>query len=217
MLLAAALTGAVGGCGLPANPQAPPPRPTAPSASTILHRFTFSQPQLTDAVGDTVGVFGHEVYYRFSAPGAFTDRNLGSLAAVRRRFVRLADADKRHPVDQADRPLIKVPNTGRHETITLDFSPVSGGGDPVATGTGGVSDVSLRRGVEQPDGSYEKFTCDQFQAGDADVAALPQLANDCAGEPFQLQLYVLAYGRGGDGRERYSEPLYLGSIFLTLP
>ncbi len=213
MLLAAALTGAVGGCGLPANPQAPLPRPTAPSASTILHRFTFSQP--AGPIGGDVVSFGYEVYYRFSAPGAFTDRNLGSLAAVRRRFVRLADEDRRHPVDQADRPLIKVPNTGRHGTITLDFSPVSGGGDPVATG--GERAVSLRRGVEQTDGRYERFTCDQFQAGDADVAALPQLANDCAGEPFYLQLYVLSYGRGGDGRERYSEPLYLGSIFLTLP
>ena len=215
MLLAAALAGAVGGCGLPANPQAPLLRPTAPSASTILHRFTFSQP--ADPIDGDVVSFGYEVYYRFSAPGAFADRNLGSLAAVRRRFVRLADADKRHPVDQADRPLIKVPNTGRHGTITLDFSPVSGGGDPVARGTGGVSDVSLRRGVEQTDGSYEKFTCDQFQAGDADVKALPQLADDCIGEPFQLQLYVLSYGRNGDGRERYSEPLYLGSIVLTLP
>lgn len=213
MLLAAALTGAVGGCGLPANPQAPLPRPTAPSASTILHRFTFSQPV---PIGGDVVSFGYEVYYRFSAPGASTDRNLGSLAAVRRRFVRLADADRRHPVDQADRPLIKVPNVESH-TITLDFSPVGGGGDPVARGTGGVSAVSLRRGVERTDGSYERFTCDQFQAGDADVAALPQLANDCAGEPFQLQLYVLSYSRSDDGRERYSEPLYLGSIFLTLP
>lgn len=214
MLLAAALAGAVGGCGLPAAPQAPLPRPTAHPASTITHEFSFSQPG--ESVGDVVH-FGYEVYYRFSAPGAFADRNLGSLAAVRRRFVRLADADSQHPVDQADRPLIGVPNTGRHGRITLDFGPVRSGRDPVATRAGVVSRVSLRRGVEQPDGRYEQFTCDQFQAGDADVKALPQLADDCIGEPFQLQLYVLSYGRSDDGRERYGEPLYLGSIVLTLP
>ena len=214
MLLAAALAGAAGGCGLPAAPQAPLPRPTAPSASTIAHEFSFSQPG--ESVGD-VDHFGYEVYYRFSASGALADRNLGSLAAVRGRFVRLANADSRHPVDQADRPLIRVPTTGRHGRITLDFAPVRSGGDPVATGTGGISDVSLGRGVERTDGSYERFTCDQFQAGDADVKALPQLADDCIGEPFQLQLYVLSYGRNGDGRERYSEPLHLGSIVLTLP
>lgn len=212
-LLAAALAGALlGGCGLPSDPQAPPRPPTAPTASTTTHRFSFSQP--AEPVADAVR-FGYEIYYKFWALGAFTDRNLRDLAALRRRgFVRLADASKRDPVDQADRPLISVA-TGSH-TITLDFSPLRYGGDPVATG-GSISEISLRRGVERTDGSYEPFACDRFLARHRDVEELEQLADDCAGERFQLRLYALSYSRDHNGRERYSEALDLGSIVLELP
>ena len=214
-LLAAALAGALlGGCGLPSDPQAPPRPPTAPTASTTTHRFSFSQP--AEPVADAVR-FGYEIYYKFWALGAFTDRNLRDLAALRRRgFVRLADASKLDPVDQADRPLILIKvATGSH-TITLDFSPLRYGGDPVATG-GSISEISLRRGVERTDGSYETFTCDRFLARHADVEGLKQLVDDCAGEPFQLELYALSYSRDDYGRERYSEARYLGSIVLVLP
>lgn len=210
VLLAAALA-LPGGCGLPSDPQAPPPPPTAPTASTTTHRFSFSQP--AGPVEDAVR-FGYEVYYKFSALGARTDRGLPDRAALRRRgFVRLADASKRDPVDQADRPLIRVA-PGSH-TIILDFFPLRSGGDPVATG--GTERVRLRRGVVRTDGTYERFTCDRFLARHRDVAELDQLADDCAGEPFQLQLYALSFSRDRDGRERYSEALDLTSIVLTLP
>lgn len=211
-LLAAALAGALlGGCGLPSDPQPPLPRPTAPTASTTAHRFSFSQP--AESVANAAR-FGYEVYYKFSALGAFTDRYLRDRAALRRRgFVRLADASKLDPVDQADRPLIGVA-PGSH-VITLDFAPLSYGGDPVATG--GEREVRLRRGVERTDGSYEPFACDRFLARHRDVEELEQLADDCAGERFQLRLYALSYSRDDNGRERYSEALDLGSIVLELP
>lgn len=211
-LLTAALACALlGGCGLPSDPQAPPPPPTAPTASTTTHRFSFSQP--AGPVEDAAR-FGYEVYYKFFALGARTDRGLRDRAALRRRgFVRLADASKRDPVDQADRPLIRV-EPGSH-TITLDFSPLRYGGDPEATG--GTERVRLRRGAVRTDGTYETFTCDRFLTRHEDVAELKQLADDCAGEPFQLQLYALSFSRDRDGRERYSEALDLTSIVLTLP
>lgn len=210
-LLAVALAGAlVGGCGLPSDPQPPLPRPTAPTASTTAHQFSFSQPAESVADADR---FGYEVYYKFSAVGSSTDRFLRDRAALRRRgFVRLADASKLDPVDQADRPLIRVGvATGSHDII-LDFRD---GGDPVATG--GTERVRLRRGVVRTDGSYEPFTCDRFLAWHDDVAELEQLADDCAGEQFRLQLYALSYSRDDNGRERYSEALDLGWIFLVFP
>ena len=67
------------------------------------------------------------------------------------------------------------------------------------------------------DGTYERFTCDRFQKGHADVAAAPGLAGGCAGGRFQLQLYVLSYSRDVNRREQFSEPLYLGSIDVEFP
>lgn len=214
LLLAALLAGALAGCGLPDGPSVPPPQPTDPSASDASDRFSFSG---TKPEGGTAA-FGYEIHYRFSALGEETDRNLRDRAQLSaRRFVRLAKEGDRDTIDVADRPLIRVlraaPET--HD-VTVHFARISEGGDPRAAVTGSPY-ISLRRGVVGSDGTYERFTCDRFQKGHADVAAAPGLAGGCAGGRFQLQLYVLSYSRDDKGREQFSEPLYLGSIDVEFP
>ena len=214
LLLAALLAGALAGCGLPDGPAVPPPPPTGPSASDASDRFNFSgrKPE-----GGTEA-FGYELHYRFSAPGPETDINLRDRAQLRaRRFVRLAKEGDRDAIDVADRPLIRVlPTAPETHDVTVHFARISEGGDPHAA-VPGSPDISLRRGVVGSDGTYERFTCDRFQKGHADVAAAPGLAGGCAGGRFQLQLYVLAYSRDVKSREQFSEPLYLGSIDVEFP
>ena len=215
LLLAALLAGALAGCGLPDGPSVPPLPPTDPSASDASDRFSFSAPGRKPG---QVEIFGYELHYRFSAPGPETDINLRDRAQLRaRRFVRLAKEGDRDAIDVADRPLIRVlraaPET--HD-VTVHFARISEGGDPRAAVTGSP-DISLRRGVVGSDGTYERFTCDRFQKGHADVAAAPGLAGGCAGGRFQLQLYVLSYSRDVNRREQFSEPLYLGSIDVEFP
>lgn len=214
-MLLATLAGALAGCGLPDGPSVPPPRPTAPSAAA--GRFSFSQPRNPEQIA-TVVVFGYELHYRFSALGDETDRNLPDRAQLRaRQFVRLAKKDDRDTIDVIDRPLIKVPDAARNDhDVTVDFAGIISGDHPHAALNGG-SKISLRRGVVGSDGTYESFTCDRFQTGHADVAKAPGLAGGCAGERFQLQLYVLSYSRDFDRREQFSEALYLGSINVEFP
>ena len=213
LLLAALLAGALAGCGLPDGPAVPPPPPTGPSASDASDRFSFSAPGTTPGPVEIVA-FGYELHYRFSAPGPETDINLRDRAQLRaRRFVRLAKEGDRDAIDVADRPLLSVPRAAR---VTVDFAGIGEGGDPHAA-VPGSPDISLRRGVVGSDGTYERFTCDLFQKGHADVAAAPGLAGGCAGGRFQLQLYVLAYSRDVKSREQFSEPLYLGSIDVEFP
>lgn len=209
-MLLATLAGALAGCGLPDGPSVPPPRPTAPSAAAGRFSFSGTKPE--------VEVFGYELHYRFSALGDETDLNLRNRAQLRARgFVRLAKESDRDAIDVTDRPLIKVPRDApaAHD-VTVDFAGISEGRDPHADLTGG-SRIVLRRGVEGSDGHYESFTCDRFQTGHADVAKAPGLAGGCAGERFQLQLYVLSYSRDFDRREQFSEALYLGSINVEFP
>lgn len=213
LLLAALLAGALAGCGLPDGPAVPPPPPTNPSASDASDRFSFSAPGTTPGPVEIVA-FGYELHYRFSAPGPETDINLRDRAQLRaRRFVRLAKEGDRDAIDVADRPLLSVPRAAR---VTVDFAGIGEGDDPHAA-VPGSPDISLRRGVVGSDGTYERFTCDRFQKGHADVAAAPGLAGGCAGGRFQLQLYVLAYSRDVKSREQFSEPLYLGSIDVEFP
>ena len=213
MLLAALLAGALAGCGLPDGPSVPPPPPTGPSASDASDRFSFS------ATGRKPGqveilAFGYELHYRFSAPGPETDINLRDRAQLRaRRFVRLAKEGDRDAIDVADRPLLRV---SRAAHVTVDFAGIGEVNGPHATVNGGPR-IVLRRGVVGSDGTYERFTCDRFQKGHADVAAAPGLAGGCAGGRFQLQLYVLSYSRDVNRREQFSEPLYLGSIDVEFP
>lgn len=212
MLLA---TLAVAGCGLPDGPSVPPPRPTVPSASDASDSFSFSG---TKPEPGTVEAFGYELHYRFSALGDETDINLRDRAQLRaRQFVRLAKEDDRDTIDVIDRPLIKVANAApaAHD-VTVAFAGISEGHDPYAA-LPGSRDISLRRGVVGSDGRYEKFTCDRFQTRHADVAKAPALAGGCAGERFQLQLYVLSYSRDVNRREQFSEALYLGSINVEFP
>ena len=212
----------VTGCGLP-DPRPLLPPPTDPSFSDIDDTFSFSQPTAagTDRVR-SVATFGYEVYYRFSAVGASDDRNLEDLAQLRaRQFVRLARASDRDPIDLNERPLIKVPTAARAaHRVTLRFAPRTSGEDPYATlSVGGQAPVSLRRGVANTTtGVYERFVCDRFEGAHADVAAFPELASACEeGQPVQLQLYAVAYGRDADRGEQFSEALYLGSIDIALP
>ena len=219
-LLVATLVGVVTGCGLP-DPRPLLPPPTAPSASQASVTFTFSQP--TGAGSDrvqTVETFGYEVYYRFSAVGESTDRNLQVRAQLDASgFVSLRKADDRHPIGVTERPLIVVAGAARADhRVTLSFAALEVGADPRVTLSPG-GNISLRRGVEDNtgEGEYEQFACEGFQPGHADVKAYPELAQECAGLLVQLQLYAVAYGRDANRREHYSEALYLGSIDLTFP
>ena len=219
-LLVATLVGVVTGCGLP-DPRPLLPPPTAPSASQASVTFTFSQP--TGAGSDrvqNVETFGYEVYYRFSAVGGSTDRNLQDRAQLDASgFVSLRKEDDRHPIGVTERPLIVVAGAARADhRVTLSFAALEVGADPRVTLSPG-GNISLRRGVEDNtgEGEYEQFACEGFQPGHADVKAYPELAQECAGLLVQLQLYAVAYGRDADRHEQYSEALYLGSIDLTFP
>ena len=220
VLLLATLVAVAGGCGLP-DPPPVLPRPTNPSASDTADTFRFSQPAgtRTDRVR-SVATFGYEIYYRFSAVGEATDRNLEELSQLRAKgFVRLAGADESDPIGVTDRPLIEVPSAARSShRVTLSFAAITSRGDPQATLVAGGNDVriSLRRGVGRH-GIFERFVCDRFQEDHADVAAFPRLAEECDRERVQLQLYVVAYGRDAERREQFSDALYLGSINLTFP
>ncbi len=217
-LLAAILVGVVGGCGLP-DPRPLLPPPSAPAFSDTADTFSFSQP--TGAGSDQVPslqTFGYEVYYRFSAIGAATDRNLPDRTQLGANgFVALRTADDRHPLAATGRPLIAVPSAARAEhRVTLSFVALETGADPHATlGSGGR--ISLRRGVEDTfTGRYERFACEEFDSDHPDVEAYPELPQDCAaGLEVQLQLYAVAYGRDAERNEQFSEPLYLASINVT--
>ena len=221
-LLVATLAGLVTGCGLP-DPRPLLPPPSAPAFSDTADTFSFSQP--TGAGSDRVPsleTFGYEVFYRFSAIGAATDRNLPDLTQLATNgFVSLRKADDRHPLAATGRPLIEVPSAARAEhRVTLSFVALEAGDDPDATLSSGGR-VSLRRGVEDTfTGRYQRFACEDFESDspdpDADVEAYPELPQDCAaGLPVQLQLYAVAYGRDAERNEQFSEPLYLGSINVT--
>ena len=217
-LLVATLVGVVTGCGLP-DPRPLLPPPTAPSASQASVTFTFSQP--TGAGSDrvqTVETFGYEVYYRFSAVGESTDRNLQVRAELDTSgFFSLRNADDREGV--TERPLIVVAGAARADhRVTLSFAALQVGDDPHVTLSSGGR-ISVRRGVaDTTTGLYQQFACEAFLPDDADVeASYPELAQECAGLLVQLQLYAVAYGRDANRREHYSEALYLGSIDLTFP
>ena len=217
-LLVAALVGVVTGCGLP-DPRPLLPPPTAPSASQASVTFTFSQP--TGAGSDrvqNVETFGYEVYYRFSAVGESTDRNLQVRAELDTSgFFSLRNADDREGV--TERPLIVVAGAARADhRVTLSFAALQVGDDPHVTLSSGGR-ISVRRGVaDTTTGLYQQFACEAFLPDDADVeASYPELAQECAGLLVQLQLYAVAYGRDANRREHYSEALYLGSIDLTFP
>ena len=219
-LLVATLVGVVTGCGLP-DPRPLLPPPTAPSASQASVTFTFSQP--TGAGSDrvqNVETFGYEVYYRFSAVGESTDRNLQVRAQLDASgFVSLRKADDRHPIGVTERPLIVVAGAARADhRVTLSFAALQVGDDPHVTLSSGGR-ISVRRGVaDTTTGLYQQFACEAFLPDDADVeASYPELAQECAGLLVQLQLYAVAYGRDANRREHYSEALYLGSIDLTFP
>ena len=223
VLLAATLVGVVGGCGLP-DPRPLLPPPSAPVFSDTADTFGFSQP--TGAGSNRVPgleTFGYEVYYRFSAIGEATDRNLPDLTQLGANgFVSLRKADDRHPLAATGRPLIEVPSAARAEhRVALSFAALEAGTDPQATLSSGGS-ISLRRGVEDTfTGRYQRFACEEFESDptdppDPDVAAYPELVQDCAaGLAVQLQLYAVAYGRDAERNEQFSEPLYLGSINVT--
>ena len=218
-VLAATLIGVVSGCGLP-DPRPLLPPPSAPGFSDTADTFSFSQP--TGAGSDRVPgleTFGYEVYYRFSAIGAATDRNLADLTQLRGNgFVSLRKADDRHPLAATARPLIEVPSAARAEhRVTLSFVALEeAGADPDASLSSGGR-ISMRRGVEDTfTGWYRRFACEEFESDHPDVEAYPELPEDCAaGLAVQLQLYAVAYGRDAERYEQFSEPLYLGSINVT--
>lgn len=216
-LLVATLVGVVTGCGLP-DPRPLLPPPTAPSASQASVAFTFSQP--TGAGSDrvqNVETFGYEVYYRFSAVGVSTERNLQDRAQLDASgFFSLRNADDREGA--TERPLIVVAGAARADhRVTLSFAALQVGDDPHVTLSSGGR-ISVRRGVaDTTTGLYQQFACEAFQPEHADVEAYPELAQDCAGLLVQLQLYAVAYGRDADRREQFSDALYLGSIDLTFP
>ena len=220
VLLVATLVGVVIGCGLP-DPRPLLPPPSAPVSSDTADTFSFSQP--TGAGSDRVPgleTFGYEVYYRFSAIGEATDRNLPDLTQLRSNgFVSLRKADDRHPLAATGRPLLEVPSAARAtHGVTLSFAALEAGAgaDPDATVSSGGR-ISLRRGVEDTfTGRYRQFLCEEFESDHPDVAAYLALPQDCAaGLPVQLQLYAVAYGRDAERYEQFSEPLYLGSINVT--
>lgn len=218
VLLVATLAGVVIGCGLP-DPRPLLPPPSSPVSSDTADTFSFSQP--TAAGSDRVPgleTFGYEVYYRFSAIGAATDRNLPDLTQLRGNgFVSLRKEDDRHPLAATGRPLVEVPSAARAEhRVTLSFAALEAGAAPDAAVSSDAR-ISLRRGVENTfTGFYQPFACEEFESAHPDVAAYPELPQDCAeGLPVQLQLYAVAYGRDADRYEQFSEPLYLGSINVT--
>ena len=123
--IAATLVGGGGPAGEAPPDELPPPHPvlptpTASSASQASVTFTFSQP--TGAGSDrvqNVETFGYEVYYRFSAVGESTERNLQDRAQLDASgFVSLRQADDRHPIGVTERPLIVVAVAARRITAS---------------------------------------------------------------------------------------------------
>jgi len=212
VLLVAAVVGVVAACGLP-DPRPLLPPPTAPSDSDTDDTFEFSHP--TGAGSDrvrTVQTFGYEVYYRFSSIGAATDRHLQDTAGLTASgFLSLRKAGDRQGVNA--QPLIEVSSSARADhRVTVSFAALESGADPQVTLSPGGS-ISLRRGVADITGAYERFECEGFVAGQADVSAYPELPQDCgAGLEVQLEAYAVAYGRDADGRTQFSDALYLGAI-----
>jgi len=208
LLLAVAIC-AASGCGLPdARPDIPPP--TDADSSQTGRQFTFRVPE------STVAPFrGVEVYYRFAEVGTVLDRFLESNTdLLEQRFRRLASSNDRYPSPTL--PLIDQP--GADVVVTVDFSGVTFGMDPVVTyldRDGNARRLSLRRAVDQSDGQYDRFACEEFDSDDDDVdGVVEELADteDC--EQVQLQLYALSYGRT-DVFTVYSDALHLGAIDLT--
>ena len=209
LLLAVAMC-AASGCGLPdARPDIPPP--TDADSSQTGRQFAFRVPE------STVAPFrGVEVYYRFAEVGTVLDRFLESNSDLEQGFHLLRSSEDRHPSPAL--PLIDRP--GANVVVTVDFSGVTFGTDPFVTyldRDGTERRVSLRRGINQSDGQYERFACEEFDSDDDDVdlvGVVEELADteDC--EQVQLQLYALSYGRT-DVFTVYSDALHLGTIDVT--
>ena len=207
--------GAFSGCGLPdALPELPPP--TEPDSSTTSEQFTFKVPTATDEP-----FLGVEVYYRLSTGDAADEDGIALSELMALGFRRISSETDRYPAPV--RPLIAQPRAGA--TVTLDFSEVDIGADPVATyrDTGGAQRrVSLRRAVHHAaDGRYKRFACEEFDGGDggigrdADIESVAgQLGGDEACERVQIQLYALSYG-GTDRFTVHSVALDLGTIEVT--
>ena len=209
LLLAVAIC-ATSGCGLPdARPDLPPP--TDPEPSQTAQQFTFKAPAST-----AEPLLGVEIHYRFAEVGPVLDRNLESRTDLRETgFRRLASGNDRYPSPTL--PLIDDPRAG--VVVTVDFSEVAVGEDPMATYVdrdGRERRVSLRRAVHQvDDGQYKRFACGEFDSDDADVRVVEeQLADTEVCRPVQLQLYALSYG-AADVFTVYSDVLHLGTIDVT--
>ena len=106
-------------------------RPLLPSPTRRI-RSVFPSPRRRQRPGARLETFGYEVYYRFSAIGGATDRNLPDLAQLDSSgFVSLRKADDRHPLAATGRPLIEVPGAARAEhRVTLSFVALEAGADP---------------------------------------------------------------------------------------
>ena len=201
---------ATSGCGLPdARPDLPVPR--NPQSNDAFDWFRFTVPSSIAAP-----FLGVEVYYRFAAAESASEGDLESrVDLLARGFLRIASSNDRYP--SPDYPLIDRPGAGVQ--VTLDFSGVDIGTDPVATFLdrgGSERRVLLRRADHDNDGRYKRFACDEFATGDDDVDSVEdQLADseDCG--IVQLQVYALSYDGGTDRFTVYSDAAYLGTIDLT--
>ena len=202
---------ATAGCGLPdARPVLPPP--TDPGSSVTAKQFTFAVPESAAIrMAEKAGApfRGIELYYRIVPVESEPERDLESreeLAAAGFRRIASSTDD-----DPPSLPLIDGPDAGA--VVTLDFSLIDIGKDPVAKWDGG--EVSLRRAVRSGTDDYKRFACDEFVLGDADIGTVTEeLADPENCETVQLQLYALSYG-ATDRFTVYSEPLNLRSIDLT--
>lgn len=197
---------ATSGCGLPdARPVLP--SPTDPRSSATAQQFTFAAPEVIAAP-----FLGIELYYRIVPVESAPARDLESPREL--------DDDGFLPIassiddDPRSLPLIAGPGTGVE--VTVDFSGVDIGSEPVATyrhRDGGIRRVTLRRAVRSND-DYKKFACDEFDANDVDIETVAvELADPENCETVQLQLYALSYGT--DLFTVYSDALDLGTIDLT--
>ena len=208
LALAAALC-ATAGCGLPdARPELPPP--TDGDASATAEQFTLIVPSAT---GEPF--LGVEVYYRLAAFGSVPARDLETRTDLMAQgFLRVASSTDRSP--SPNRPLIAAPGAGVE--VTLDFSEVDIGQDPPATyrdRSDRVRSVSLRRAIDQSDGQYKRFACEQFDSDDSDVESVEdELTGTDGCESVQLQLYALSYGESAS-IPLYSDAVDLGTIHLT--
>lgn len=208
LLLLVAAVCAIFGCGLPdAVPELDPP--LDPRTSGVQEQFTFAAPA---SIGSPFQ--GIEIYYRFAGVGSRSESGLESRGdLLQAGFRRVASGTDDDPPSL---PLIDRPAAG--VVVTLDFSGVGIGTDPVATydGQGGSArQVSLRRAVRGDDGRYKRFACGEFAGGDGDYAAVEAELGDTENcEPVQLQLYALSYG-STDRITVYSDALNLQTVDLT--